>query len=106
MKSKTTVTIANQNFTLISEDSAEYVHKIASYVDKKIREIEKDSHTSFLNSAVLACVNIADEYYKSLDATENMRQQVKEYIEDSTKTKMELQEARREIARLRGTKNY
>ena len=40
------------------------------------------------------------EYFKELDAAENLRQQLKDYSEDSAKIRQELSEAKREIFKL------
>ena len=53
---------------------------------------------------MLAALNIADEYYKEQEASENLRRQLKEYLEEGTKLKMELSEAKREIFKLQNRK--
>ena len=55
-------------------------------------------------AAVLAAVNLTDELLKSQDAAENLRRQIKEYLEEATKLKMELSEAKREIFKLQNHK--
>ena len=57
-----------------------------------------------VDGAVLAAVNIADEYFKEVEASENLRRQLKEYLEEATKTKLELSEAKREIFKLQNKK--
>jgi cell division protein ZapA len=85
-----------------NEDEA-YVCKVASYVDAKIAGLSGGMRISPLDAAVLACTNIADEYFKSLDSLENLRKQLKAYLEDSARSKSEISELRRELARLRKT---
>lgn len=100
MKNRVTVTIAEQEYTLIADQDAAAVEKIAAHVDAKVREVMDGSHLSLANSAILAAMNIAEEYYKELEASENLRRQLKEYLEDSAKVKQELSEAKREIFKL------
>ena len=100
MKNKITVTIAGQEYTLIADQDAEVVQKIAAHVDAKVREVMDGSHLSLANSAILASMNIAEEYFKELEASENLRRQLKEYSEETAKVKMELSEAKREIFKL------
>lgn len=69
-------------------------------MDGKVREVMDGSHLSLANSAILAAMNIAEEYYKELEASENLRRQLKEYLEESAKVKQELSEAKREIFKL------
>lgn len=49
-------------------------------------------------------MNIADQYFKGQEAAENLRRQIKEYLEEATKLKMELSEAKREIFKLQNHK--
>ena len=56
-----------------------------------------------LDAAVLAAMNIADQYLKEQEASENLRRQVKENLEEASALKLELSEAKREIFKL-GTK--
>jgi len=47
------------------EDSA-HIEQLAQYVDEKMREVNQDGALkSPLKVAILAALNIADEYYKS-----------------------------------------
>ena len=47
---------------------------------------------------------VADQYFKEQEAAENLRRQIKEYLEEATKLKMELSEAKREIFKLQNHK--
>ena len=96
MKNRVTVTIAGQEYTLVGSEDAGYTKKVADHVDAKVQEV--------LDGAILAAVNIADEYFKEVEAAENLRRQLKEYLEEATKMKLELSEAKREIFKLQNKK--
>ena len=100
MKNHVTVSIAGQEYTLVAAEDAGYVEKVAAHVDTKIREVLDGARVSLVDGAVLAAVNVADEYFKEVEAAENLRRQLKEYLEEATKTKLELSEAKREIFKL------
>ena len=100
MKNKVTVTIADQPYTLIADQEVEAVEKIAAHVDAKVREVQAGSRLSLADSAILAAMNIAEEYFKEVEASENLRRQLKEYSEESAKLNMALSEAKREIFKL------
>lgn len=100
MKNKVTVTIAEQQYTLIADQDAAAVEKIAAHVDTRVREVREGSHLSLADSALLAAMNIAEEYFKEAEASENLRRQLKDYLEEGAKVKQELSEAKREIFRL------
>ena len=55
-------------------------------------------------AATVAALNIADEYYKEQESSENLRRQLKESLEEGTRLKMELSEAKREIFKLQNNK--
>lgn len=47
------------------EADSEYTQKLADYVDKKMREVSsKASSISSLNAAILAALNIANEFFE------------------------------------------
>ncbi len=57
------VDIYDQSYNLRGTD-AEYIQKLADYVDLKMRAVaEKTSTADSLRVAVLAALNIADEYH-------------------------------------------
>ena len=51
-------------------------------------------------AAVLAAMNIADEMLKQQGGTENLRSQLKGYLDEASQAKNELSECKREIFRL------
>ena len=104
MKNKVTVSIAGQNYTLVASEDAGYMEKVAAHVDAKVTEVLEGAHVSLVDGAVLAAVNIADEYFKEVETAENLRRQLKEYLEEATKMKLELSEAKREIFKLQNKK--
>ena len=55
-------------------------------------------------AAVLAAMNIADQYFREQDAAENLRRQIKDNLEEVNQLKMELSEAKREICKLQNRK--
>ena len=64
-KSTEKVEIFGQEYKIKGVGNPQYIHKIAGYVDKKMREI---AHSSGIMSqsriAILAALNIADELYQ------------------------------------------
>ena len=100
MKNRVTVTIAGQEYTLVGTEEPSYTEKVAAHVDAKVQEVLDGSRVSLVDGAVLAAVNIADEYFKEVETAENLRRQLKEYLEEATKMKLELSEAKREIFKL------
>ena len=104
MKNRVTVTIAGQEYTLVATEEEGYVEKVAQHVDAQMKQVLDGARVSLVDGAVLTAVNIADEYFKEVEASENLRRQLKEYLEEATKLKMELSEAKREIFKLQNKK--
>ena len=104
MKNRVTVTIAGQEYTLVATEEEGYVEKVAQHVDTQMKQVLEGARVSLVDGAVLTAVNIADEYFKEVEASENLRRQLKEYLEEATKLKMELSEAKREIFKLQNQK--
>ena len=104
MKNKITVSIAGQEYTLVAAEGADDVRRVAAHVDSQMREVLAQGRLSQADGAVLAAMNIADQYFKGQEAAENLRRQIKEYLEEATKLKMELSEAKREIFKLQNHK--
>ena len=104
MKNKIPVVIAEREYTLVGAEEEAYVQQVAAHVDAQVREIMESAHVSLADGAVLAAINVADELFKEREAAENLRRQLKEYLEEATKLKLELSEAKREIFKLQNRK--
>ncbi|MEG1548167.1 MAG: cell division protein ZapA [Clostridia bacterium] len=64
-KIRTVVQVAGQDFKLASNDSVEYMHKLAAYTNKKIDEVQASyPNISTGNCVILAALNMADELHK------------------------------------------
>ena len=104
MKNRVTVTSAGQEYTLVATEEEGYVEKVAQHVDAQMKQVLDGARVSLVDGAVLTAVNIADEYFTAAEASETLRRQLKEYLEEATKLKMELSEAKREIFKLQNQK--
>jgi cell division protein ZapA len=75
MKSVVRVEILGREYTVKSDEDPGRVEKIAAYVNQKIMEISGGSQTvSTLNAAILAALNIADDYFRILEEKGGRRQ--------------------------------
>ena len=104
MKNKVTVSIAGQEYTMVAVEDESYVRKVAAHVDGQIREVLDQGRLSLADGAVLAAMNIADQYFREQAAAENLRRQIKDGLEESAKLKSELSECKREIFKLQNRK--
>jgi len=99
-KNKVQVRIAGETFTIVAPESEEYIRRLASCVDAKISPVINPSRMPLIDAAVLAACNLADEQIKTAETAENLRLQLKGYIDDLARLRAELNDARREIAKL------
>lgn len=61
----TTVQIFGKEYPVVSDQNPEYVRTLAAYVDEKMTEVAGGSETATASRvAVLAALNIADEYMR------------------------------------------
>ncbi len=94
--------ICGAEFALTSDDSESYVHAIAEEVEAGITElVQKSPHISITTAGIISALNYCDEKHKSEDAADNLRSQIKDYLEDSSRARTEAEEARREVERLK-----
>jgi len=100
MENRITVSICGTEYTLMAEESPAYMQKVAAMVDTKMSEIMASGRINRSDAAVLAAMNIADDMLKQQGSTENLRAQLKGYLDEASRAKNELSECKREIFRL------
>jgi len=100
MENRITVSICGTDYTLMAEESPSYMQKVAAIVDGKMGEMMASGRISRIDAAVLAAMNIADEMLKQQGGTENLRSQLKGYLDEANRAKTELSESKREIFKL------
>ncbi len=95
-KTRVDVRIAGETFTVLAAESEEYIRRVAAYVDSKISAVTSNSRMPLLDASILAACNIADEQFKAVENAENMRVQLKGYLDDIARLRLEVNELRRE----------
>ena len=104
MQNKVTVIINDQEYTLVASEDTAYMTKVAALVDAKMREVLQSGKISSADAAVLAALNVADDYYKTQEAAENLRKQIKDSLEENKALNLELSKAKQEIFKLQNRK--
>ena len=99
-KNKVSLTIAGSEYVVVSEEEPAYTEELASEVDAKISAILKSSNLSITQAAILAALDFADEAKKQKAAADNLRSQLKEYLEDAAKAKGERDFYKRELEKV------
>ncbi|MDD6879786.1 MAG: cell division protein ZapA [bacterium] len=106
---KVTVKIFGQEYTIMGSKSREHIIKVADYVDQKMKEISQALNSGPLSSiAVLAAVNISDDYFSALDRFEYLEtanaqaaKDTEHYVElweEAKKSHLQQQEEMKELS--------
>lgn len=96
-KNKVSLKIAGSDYLIVSEEQPAYMHELAQDVDSKISDILKSGNLSITQAAILAALDYADDAKKNKDSADNLRSQLKEYLEDAAKAKGERDFYKREL---------
>ena len=100
MANRVGVNICGEEYTFIAEESASYMQRVGAYVGDKMQEVLSGTKVGRTDAAVLTAANIADELFKAQAAAEQLRAQIKGYIDEASKAQSEASELKREIFRL------
>lgn len=91
------VFVGGKRFTIITDESEEYMRNIVDRLDTKLRSIissnpklDKDS------AALLASLDYCDEEYKIKEKLEENKEQMKDYLNEITLLHMEIDSLKRE----------
>lgn len=100
-KNKVQVRIGGATYTIVTEDDTQYVEELAEEINNDIRAIcNSNSSLSITQAAILVALDNADACKKASASADNLRVQIKDYLEESARAKMEVEVARREVERL------
>lgn len=101
-KNRIKLNICGCECVISSEDSENYMRSVGDEVQKAITgAMEKNGRISVTMAAIITALSFCDESHKNSSAAENLRSQIRDYLEDSSKARMEAEEARKEIERLK-----
>lgn len=100
-KNRVSLRICGNSYTIVTEDDPDYVEELGELIDKEMRAIGQEAPSlSTTQCAVLVALDQADACKKATASSDNLRAQIKDYLEDSARARMEVDVARREIERL------
>ena len=100
MENRVTVSICGEEYTFVAEEAPSYMQKVGAYVGTKMDEMLTGAKVGRTDAAVLAAANIADELFKAQAAAEQLRGQIKGYLDEAGRAQSEASELKREVFRL------
>ena len=100
MANRVVISICGEDYTFVAEESSAYMEKVGNYVSAKMNEVLSSAKVGQIDAAVLTAVNITDELFKAQAAAEQLRGQIKGYLDEAGKAQAEASELKREVFRL------
>ena len=97
MANRVTMNICGEDYTLVADEAAAYMEKVGSLVDEKMRQLMDSAHVSRSDAAVLAAINLADELNKAQEGTENLRRQLKTYLDEANAATNAVSDLKRQL---------
>lgn len=95
------LTVAGEEYRIISDETEEYMQELAHEIDLKMANILKGSNVSTTQAAILVALQYADDAFKNSGSADNLRSQLKAYLEDAAQAKSERDFYKRELERLK-----
>ena len=96
MANRVVINICGEELTFIAEESSSYMQRVGAYVNDKMAEVLDSSKVGRTDAAA----NIADELFKAQAAAEQLRGQIKGYLDEAGRAQSEASELKREVFRL------
>ncbi len=102
MLNRLKVVLCGKEYVLQTEDAPSYVYQLAKTLEKRISDITESNQRVSVHSAVLmVALSTMDELTKANNNIEVIRSQVKEYVDEAGKVRMERDSVMREVDVLR-----
>ena len=100
-KNKVKLTICGAEYVIASGEENKYKIELGNEVDEKITSIlRQNPRISVTQAAVLAALEFADAEKKATSDAEKLRSSIQEYLEDSSRDKLNCEIATREADRI------
>ena len=100
--SKVRLNSCGSSYAVNTSESEDYMKNLADRLNLDMNELMASSNSvSITTAAVMTALNYRDELEKASGSADNMRRQIKDYLEDAASAKMAAEEARRENASLK-----
>lgn len=100
-KNKVKLTICGAEYVITSGEENKYMIELGNEVDEKITSIlRQNPRISVTQAAVLAALEFADAEKKATSDAEKLRSSIQEYLEDSSRDKLNCEIATREADRI------
>lgn len=94
-RNRVKMTIAGTEYTVVSEEPALYMLQVGCDLDADLREMMKNNPSmTVATAAVLTAINDRDRLNKAEEASDHLRDQLREYLEENKALRAELERLR------------
>ena len=101
------VQICSTDYVILSDEPESYVRRLAEKLDAQIAAmLTEDPRMSVTMASILCALDYADQAEKSGQSDDNLRLQLKEYLDDNARLRQECETLRRELGRVRSDGQY
>ena len=102
MVNRIKVVVCGKEYSLQTEEQPSYIYGLAKRLERQINELTSTNDgISAYSAAVMIALSTLDDINKANESIDNIRTQIKEYVDDAGKARMERDEAMREIEMLK-----
>lgn len=102
MVNRIKVVVCGKEYSLQTEEQPSYIYGLAKRLERQINELTSSNDgISAYSAAVMIALSTLDDINKANESIDNIRTQIKEYVDDAGKARMERDEAMREIEMLK-----
>lgn len=102
MLNRLKVVLCGKEYVLQTEDAPSYVYQLAKTLEKRISDItEANKRVSVHSAVMMVALSTMDELTKANNNIEVIRSQVKEYVDEAGKVRLERDAVMREVDMLR-----
>lgn len=104
---KVRFTVCGSQYVVGTTEDESYVLGLAERLNDDMEAMLASSPSASVTmAAVVTAMDYLDEMQKASSGADNMRGQIKDYLEDAAKARLAAEEARREVERLRREVQY
>lgn len=97
---KVTFTINSRQYTVVAEESVEYIEKLCAHIDEKVKSVISGGENVLgERPVVIAALNICDEYYKSLGAIDEVKAELQKMSAKNLKLQQLVKDLQKELSK-------
>ena len=97
IKNRVKLMIGGAEYPIVTEDDISYVNELGAELDAALtKTLQENKNISTTQAAILLALEYADNYKKANISSDNLRSQIKDYLDDAASAKSKADWARHE----------